>query len=53
MTRTAFSRKSPRVPRVCWGWALGTGDREYTTVSVRPLDVSSGFDMNLLPSFCA
>ena len=29
MTRIAFSRKSPRVPRVCWldSWALGTSDR--------------------------
>ena len=28
MTRTAFCRKSPRVPRVCWlgNWALGTSD---------------------------
>ena len=27
--RTAFCRKSPRVPRVCWleSWALGTSDR--------------------------
>jgi hypothetical protein len=32
MTRTAFSRKSPRVPRVCWlgSWVLGTSDRETT-----------------------
>ena len=29
MTRTAFCRKSPRVPRVCWlgSWVLGTSDR--------------------------
>ena len=29
MTRTAFCRKSPRVPRVCWlgSWALGTSNR--------------------------
>jgi hypothetical protein len=29
MNRTAFGRKSPRVPRVCWlgSWALGTSDR--------------------------
>jgi hypothetical protein len=29
MTQTAFCRKSPRVPRVCWlgSWALGTSDR--------------------------
>lgn len=29
MTRTAFCRKSPRVPRVCWlgSWALGSSDR--------------------------
>ena len=29
MTRTAFCRKSPQVPRVCWlgSWALGTSDR--------------------------
>src|ERR1700752_155561 len=29
MTRTAFCRKSPRVPRVSWlgSWALGTSDR--------------------------
>ena len=29
MTRTAFCRKSPRVPRVCWlgSWALITSDR--------------------------
>ncbi len=29
MIRTAFCRKSPRVPRVCWlgNWALGTSDR--------------------------
>jgi len=29
MTRTAFCRKSPRVPRVCWlgSWALGASDR--------------------------
>jgi len=29
MGRTAFCRKSPRVPRVCWlgSWALGTSDR--------------------------
>ena len=26
MTRTAFCRKSPQVPRVCW-LALGTSDR--------------------------
>jgi hypothetical protein len=28
MIRTAFCRKSPRVPRVCWlgSWALGTID---------------------------
>jgi hypothetical protein len=28
MTRTAFRRKSPRVPRVRWlgSWALGTSD---------------------------
>ena len=28
MTRTAFCRKSPRVPSVCWlgSWALGIGD---------------------------
>jgi hypothetical protein len=28
MSRTAFCRKSPRVPRVCWlgSWALGTSD---------------------------
>jgi hypothetical protein len=28
MTRIAFCRKSPRVPRVCWldSWALGTSD---------------------------
>lgn len=32
MTRTAFCRKSPRVPRVCrlGSWALGTSDRENT-----------------------
>lgn len=32
MTRTAFCRKSPRVPRVCWlgSWGLGTSDRENT-----------------------
>ena len=31
MTRTAFCRKSPRVPRVCWlgSWALGTSDRGW------------------------
>jgi hypothetical protein len=31
MTRTAFRRKSPRVPRVCWlgSWALGTSDRGW------------------------
>ena len=29
MTRTAFCRKSPRVPRGSWvgSWALGTSDR--------------------------
>jgi hypothetical protein len=29
MTRTAFCRKSARVPRVCWlgSWALGTSNR--------------------------
>jgi hypothetical protein len=29
MTRTAFCRKSPRVPRVYWlgSWAMGTSDR--------------------------
>ena len=29
MTRTAFCRKSPRVPKVCWlgSWALGTSNR--------------------------
>jgi hypothetical protein len=29
MTRTAFCRKSPRVPRVCWlvSWVSGTSDR--------------------------
>jgi hypothetical protein len=33
MTRTAFCRKSPRVPRVCWlgSWALGTSDRRSTS----------------------
>ena len=32
MTRTAFCRKSPRVPRVCWlgSWALGTSDSRPT-----------------------
>jgi hypothetical protein len=32
MTRTAFCRKSPRVPRGCWlrSWALGISDREAT-----------------------
>lgn len=32
MTRTAFCRKPPRIPRVCWrgSWALGTSDRENT-----------------------
>ena len=31
MTRIAFCRKSPRVPRVCWlgSWALGTSDRGW------------------------
>lgn len=35
MTRTAFCRKSPRVPRVCWlgSWAPGTSDRENTTIN--------------------
>lgn len=33
MTRTAFCRKSPRVPRVCLlgSWTLGNSDRETTT----------------------
>lgn len=36
MTRTAFSRKSPRVPRVCLGSrAPGTSDRENTTAGRR------------------
>lgn len=37
MTRTAFCRKSPRVPRVCWlaGWALGTSGRENTATTER------------------
>jgi hypothetical protein len=35
MTRTAFCRKSPRVPGVCWGWVLGTIDRENTTARRR------------------
>ena len=32
MTRTAFCRKSPRVPRVCWlgSWALGASDSKTT-----------------------
>lgn len=32
MTRTAFCRKSPRVPRVCW---LGSSDRENTRAGRR------------------
>lgn len=37
MTRTAFCRNSPRVPRVCWlgGWALGTSDRENRATTER------------------
>ena len=36
MTRTAYCRKSPRVPRVCLGsWALGISDRENTTARRR------------------
>lgn len=37
MTRTAFCRKSPRVPRVCWlgGWALGASNRENTATTER------------------
>lgn len=37
MTRTAFCRKSPRLPRVCWlgGWALGASDRENTATTER------------------
>ena len=37
MTRAAFCRKSPLVPRVCWlgSWALGTNDRETTTAGRR------------------
>ena len=32
MTRTAFCRKSPRVPRGCWlgSWTVGIRDREAT-----------------------
>jgi hypothetical protein len=41
MTRTAFCRKSPRVPRVCWlgSWALGSGDRggQDKSRKVRPV----------------
>ena len=41
MTRTAFCRKSPRVPRVCWrgSWALGTSDRggQDKSRKVRPV----------------
>ena len=41
MTRTAFCRKSPRAPRVCWlgSWALGTSDRRGQDKSrkVRPV----------------
>lgn len=39
--RTAFCRKSPRVPRVCWleSWALGTSDRggQDKSRKVRPV----------------
>lgn len=44
MTRTAFCRKSPRVPRVCWlgSWALGTSDRGG--VCVRGLHMTLGLD---------
>lgn len=37
MTRTAFCRKSPRVPRICWlgSWALGPSDRENTATTER------------------
>ena len=41
MTRTAFCRKSSRVPRVCWlgSWALGTSDRggQDKSRKVRPV----------------
>jgi len=41
MTRTAFCRKSPRVPTVCWlgSWALGTSDRggQDKSRKVRPV----------------
>jgi len=41
MTRTAFCRKSLRVPRVCWlgSWALGTSDRggQDKSRKVRPV----------------
>lgn len=35
MTRTAFCRKSPRLPGVGWGWALGISDQENTTAGRR------------------
>lgn len=46
MTRTAFCRKSPRVPRVCWlgSWALGTSDRETTTGTTAERLFKSGFE---------
>ena len=41
MTRTAFCRKSPRVPRASWlgSWALGTSDRggQDKSRKVRPV----------------
>lgn len=45
MTRTAFCRESPRVPRVGWlgSWALGTSDRggQDKSRKVRPVGWSS------------
>jgi len=49
MTRTAFCRKSPRVPRVCWlgSWALETidGGRQGKSAAFGRAHVVGGVDV--------
>ena len=49
MTRTAFCRKSPRVPSVCWlgSWALGIGDggRQGKSAAFGPAHVVDGVEV--------
>jgi len=49
MTRTAFCRKSPRVPSVDWlgSWALGTSDagRQGKSAAFGPVHVVGGVEV--------